>query len=96
VPDDLPFARVLVDFLALRFDERHNLDAMLAAANDAAECFPCIEREHVLARLDLGLRDTLGRESLVNRRKVCKRLAGDSARECSLPVLGFLALGMVR
>ena len=37
---------------------------MFATTNDAAQSFPCIEREHVLAWFDFGFGDTLGRESL--------------------------------
>ena len=33
---DLALARVLIDFLALGFDHRHNLDAMFAATDDAS------------------------------------------------------------
>jgi len=76
---DLALARVLIDFLALGFDHRHNLDAMLAATDDASQRFPCIEREHVLARFDLRFRNSLRRESLEDRWKVTERLARNSA-----------------
>jgi hypothetical protein len=53
---DLALARVLIDFLALGFDHRNNLDSMFATTDDASQRFPCIEREHVFARFDLGFR----------------------------------------
>src|SRR3974390_3553097 len=75
----LAFAFVWVYFFALRLDERNDLDSVFALADIPTECFPFLEREHVLAWFDLRLGYALGCKSTENRGKVAERLAVNSA-----------------
>src|SRR5262249_36777824 len=66
-------------FLALRGNPRRYLDAMLAAAHLAPERSPGVISEHVLARADIRLGDSLCREACEDRGPVCGRLVADGA-----------------
>jgi hypothetical protein len=77
--DDLRFACVLVDLLALGLDERRYLDSMLASPYNTTDGFPRLERENILTWLDLSFGDTLRGESLKNPREIGERLTGHFA-----------------
>jgi Family of unknown function (DUF6339) len=64
--------------LALASDKRHDPNAVLTAPDAAAECLPSVEREYVLARFDIGFRDTLGHKAFKDRGIVQHALAGAS------------------
>src|SRR6185369_2917497 len=63
----------------LRRDPCHNLNAMFALLDRAAESLPRVERENILARPDIGFRDAFLHESLENRGIVAHGLSGNRA-----------------
>src|SRR3990167_1132358 len=65
-----------------------NFHTMLALANLPPECFPCMKRKHVDARLDLILWNSLFSETLKNRRVV--RHAGVISRVRKRLLLNFM------
>src|SRR5688572_19489997 len=60
---------------ALWRDPGRDLDAMFPAPDPSAQCAPGVIGEHVLARLDVGFRDTLGREAFEDGRPVAEGLS---------------------
>src|SRR5713101_640936 len=76
------FAACWITLISRTLNEGDNLHAVLAFLHGASQGFPGMEREHVLARPDIGFRDTLCHEAFKDRSVVHHALAGASICQC--------------